>query len=159
MLDSPTGQPVVKRSSSWTCSGRNWKDPQEKVREGQEPLRCNHIPCQIIRQMAHQRLWRESCRPWIRTWAAGAWKRMRGQDDEVVFWESRFWGMSLQQCRSGDSPIESRTALKIGGGQAAHVKRWQSVMLTSVGVRLVDGKSRSVVLSNWATYLLHKRTE
>jgi len=64
----------------------------------------------------------------------GAWKQMRGQDDEVVLWESRFGGMLLQQCRSGDSPIESRTALKIGRGQVAHVKRWQLVMLTSVGV-------------------------
>jgi len=35
--------------------------------------------------------------------------------------------MLLQQCRSGDSPIELGTALKIGGGRAAQVKRWRSV--------------------------------
>jgi hypothetical protein len=43
------------------------------------------------------------------------------------FWESRFGGMPLQQCRSRNSPIELRTALKIGGGQAAQVKRCRSV--------------------------------
>ena len=158
MFDSPTGQPVVKQSSGWTCSGRNWKDPWEKVWEGQEPLCCNHIPCQTIRQMAHQRLRKESCRPWICTWAAGAWKQMRGQDDKVVFWESQFGGMSLQQRQSGDSPIESRTALKIGKGQVAHIKRWQSVMLTSVGVG-VDWKSRSVVLSERHIYCISRQNK
>jgi len=69
------------------------------------------------------------------------WRRTRGQDDQVVFWASQVGVMLLQQCQSGDSPIEPCTALKIGGGRAAQVKRWQSVMLTSVGVG-VDGKSR-----------------
>jgi len=52
---------------------------------------------------------------------------MRGQDNQVIFWESWFGGMSLQQCQSRDSPIEPCTALKIGGGQVAQVKRWWSV--------------------------------
>ena len=35
---------------------------------------------------------------------------MRGQDDQVVFWASQVGVMLLQQCQSGDSPIELCTA-------------------------------------------------
>jgi len=46
-----------------------------------------------------------------------------------VFWASQVGVMLLQQCQSGDSPIEPCTALKIGGGRVA--QRWRLVMLTS----------------------------